>query len=276
MSQLRPANPEAWVQAVDVSEFGELRLPATGPTSRLAILVPGLLSRDVGAGKQSGSMNVLVIEDDAMLAQGLVRALEEAEFTVTHAPDGEFADGALRAYDFDLVILDLGLPDIDGLEILRGLRRQRMSVPVLVLTARDGVEQRVAALDAGADDYLEKPFDLRELEARVRALIRRSHTDFGHDITLGPLTIDLFARTVSVEGVVMDLPAREYEVLEALVMNAPRVVNKARIAQRLTTAGDDIGDNAVEVYIHRLRRRLGPLGLAIRTLRGVGYLIETG
>jgi two-component system OmpR family response regulator len=146
---------------------------------------------------------------------------------------------------------------------------------VLVLTARDGVEHRIAALNAGADDYLEKPFDLRELDARVRALLRRSHVDFGHEIVLGRVSIHPFERRVSVDGQPLTLPAREYEVLEFLCLNATQVVNKTRLAQRLTLSNEDIGDNAVEVYVHRLRRRLAPYGIRIQTIRGVGYLLET-
>ncbi|MCB1749054.1 MAG: response regulator [Gammaproteobacteria bacterium] len=221
-------------------------------------------------------MNVLVVEDDKLLGSGLVRALEQAGYAAEHAPDGAWARAALEGGDHDLVILDLGLPDADGLDILRGLRRRRLSIPVLVLTARDGVEHRVAALDAGADDYLEKPFDLRELEARVRALLRRSQMGFDEEIRLGTLTLNPFTREVRCDGTLLDLPVREFEVLEMLAMNANKVVTKARIAQRLTASNDDIGDNAVEVYVHRLRRRLGDHGLRIRTLRGVGYLVETG
>jgi two-component system OmpR family response regulator len=221
-------------------------------------------------------MNILVVEDDKLLGTGLVRALEQSGYGAEHAPDGAWARAALDGGDYDLVILDLGLPDEDGLDILRSLRRRRVAVPVLVLTARDGVEHRVAALDAGADDYLEKPFDLRELEARVRALLRRSQMDFDEEIRLGAVTINPFSREIRVDGVLLDLPLREFEVLEVLAVNANKVVTKARIAQRLTATNDDIGDNAVEVYIHRLRRRLGEHGLNIRTLRGVGYLIETG
>jgi two-component system, OmpR family, response regulator len=220
-------------------------------------------------------MNVLLIEDDAVLAAGLVRALGQADYTVTHAPDGHCADGALRAHDYDLVLLDLGLPDMDGLEILRRLRRRRVIVPVLVLTARDGVDQRVTALDTGADDYLEKPFDLRELEARVRALLRRSHVEFGHEFTVGRLSLDPFARTVRLAGETLALPAREYEVLEALAMNAGQVLSKARIAQRMAVASEEPGENAIEVYMHRLRRRLEPHALRIRTLRGLGYVLES-
>jgi two-component system, OmpR family, response regulator len=220
------------------------------------------------------TMNVLVVEDDALLATGLTTALERADYKVIHAPTGSYATAALRAYDLDLVILDLGLPDVDGLTVLRDMRQRRINIPVLVLTARDGVEQQVAALDAGADDYMEKPFDLRELQARVRALLRRSHTEFGREIALGSLSLDPFARTAVLGGIALDLPAREFEVLEALVINAPRAVSKSRLAQRLTLNGEDIGDNAVEVYIHRLRKRLENSDVTIRTARSIGYVIE--
>lgn len=221
------------------------------------------------------AMNVLVIEDDMLLATGLRRALTRSGYVATHASTGSQALNALRTIDFDLVILDLGLPDMDGLDILRSMRHQRIAVPVLVLTARDGVEQQVKALDCGADDYMEKPFDLRELEARVRALLRRSHVDFGNAISAGPLTVDPFQRSVQLHGSRLDLPAREYEVLEALMISMPRVVGKQRLAQRLALNGEDVGDNAVEVYVHRLRRRLERTGVHISTVRGVGYLIET-
>lgn len=219
-------------------------------------------------------MNVLVVEDDALLAAGLKSALARADYTVTHAVDGKTAIGSLLAFDYDLIILDLGLPDIDGIEVLRNLRNRKLAVPVLVLTARDGVEQQVAALDAGADDYMEKPFDLRELQARIRALLRRSHTDFGQEVQVGPLVLNPFRRELHIMGEMHDLPAREYEVLEALMISSPRVVSKLRLGQRLALNGEDIGDNAVEVYVHRLRRRLQDTGIAIRTIRSVGYALE--
>jgi len=221
-------------------------------------------------------MNLLVVEDDVLLSSGLKSALTRAEYKVTHAPTGAFACSMLRTSDFDLVILDLGLPDMDGLDVLRELRLRRLPVPVLVLTARDGVEQQVAALDAGADDYMGKPFDLREFQARVRALLRRSYADFGNELRLGKLVLDLFRREVRLAGEPFDLPTREYEVLEALLVNAPRIVGKTRLAQRLAQDNEDLGDNAVEVYIHRLRRRLAGSGVAIRTLRGTGYALEAG
>ena len=219
-------------------------------------------------------MNVLVIEDDTLLGGGLLKAFERAGYTVALAVDGREALALVGIHDPDLIVLDLGLPDLDGLDVLRQLRRDRVRTPVLILTARDGVEQRVAALDAGADDYIEKPFDLRELEARVRALIRRAHTEFEREVQLGALTLDPFAHEVRIDGELIEIPSREYEVLEALVMNRNKTVSKARLAQRLTASNEDIGDNAVEVYVHRLRRRFSHIGLSIRTVRGVGYLIE--
>ncbi len=219
-------------------------------------------------------MNVLIVEDDKLLADGLKSALERASYKVTHAGNGLVADQQLRAYEFDLVVLDLGLPDMDGLEVLRALRQRKQAVPVLVLTARDGMDQQIESLDAGADDYMEKPFDLRELQARVRALLRRGTAEIREKVELGSLQLDLFQRTATLDGKLLELPVREFEVLETLVLQSPRVVGKARLNQRLALHSEDIGPNAVEVYIHRLRRRLDLSGVFIRTVRGVGYSIE--
>ena len=217
---------------------------------------------------------MLIVEDDKLLADGLKSALERASYKVTHAGDGLVADQQLRAYEFDLVVLDLGLPDMDGLEVLRALRQRKQAVPVLVLTARDGMDQQIESLDAGADDYMEKPFDLRELQARVRALLRRGTAEIREKVELGSLQLDLFQRTATLDGKLLELPVREFEVLETLVLQSPRVVGKARLNQRLALHSEDIGPNAVEVYINRLRRRLDLSGVFIRTVRGVGYSIE--
>ncbi|WP_017364539.1 response regulator [Methylococcus capsulatus] len=219
-------------------------------------------------------MRILLVEDDETLADGLSRSLAEDGFDLTVAATGTYADSALRTQDYDLVILDLGLPDIDGKEVLRQLRIRKSPVPVLILTARDGLDDRIGGLELGADDYMTKPFELRELEARVRALIRRSHGGFGHDIVCGPLVLNTFDRQVHVNGEPMLLPSREYGVLEALLLQAGRVVSKDRIALRLASGGDELADNAIEVYVHRLRRRLDDLGIRIRTVRGLGYLLE--
>lgn len=220
-------------------------------------------------------MNVLVVEDDELLADGLVSALAQADYSVTLAKDGNSACNTIRAFDFDLVVLDLGLPDMDGTDIIKLLRRDKLNIPILVLTARDGMDPQVTALDAGADDYMEKPFDLRELLARIRALIRRAHTGSQEQLSLGPVLLDPFSRRLTVNGETQELPAREYEVMEALMLSSPRAVSKTRLAQRLALNGDDIGDNAVEVYIHRLRKRLDDTSVSIQTIRGIGYSIES-
>lgn len=219
-------------------------------------------------------MRILLVEDDETLADGLSRSLAEDGFDLTVATTGTYADSALRTQDYDLVILDLGLPDIDGREVLRLLRARNSPVPVLILTARDRLDDRIGGLELGADDYMTKPFELRELEARVRALIRRSHGGFGHDIVCGPLVLNTLDRQVHVNGEPLLLPSREYGVLEALLLQAGRVVSKDRIALRLASGGDELADNAIEVYVHRLRRRLDDLGIRIRTVRGLGYLLE--
>ncbi|MEW6039761.1 MAG: response regulator transcription factor [Pseudomonadota bacterium] len=219
-------------------------------------------------------MRILLVEDDETLADGLSRSLAEEGFELTVAMTGTYADAALRTQDYDLVILDLGLPDIDGRDVLRQLRARKSPVPVLILTARDRLDDRIGGLELGADDYMTKPFDLRELEARVRALIRRSHGGFGHDIVCGPLVLNTLDRQVHVNGEPLPLPSREYGVLEALLLQAGRVVSKDRIAQRLASGAEELADNAIEVYVHRLRRRLETLGIRIRTVRGLGYLLE--
>lgn len=219
-------------------------------------------------------MRILLVEDDGALADGLSRSLSEAGFTVTLAMTAAHAEHALRAQTQDLVILDLGLPDADGLAILRGLRARKRAVPVLILTARDGLDDRVAGLELGADDYMTKPFELRELEARVRALLRRSQGGFGQTITVGALLYDPSAQQLSLDDRPLQLPARERGVLETLLLQLGRVVSKDRLAQRLAVGDEELADNAIEVYVHRLRRRLEPHGIRIRTLRGLGYLLE--
>jgi two-component system OmpR family response regulator len=219
-------------------------------------------------------MRILLVEDDAALGDGLSRTLSDWGFDTTLAKTGSYADSALITQPYDLVILDLGLPDIDGREVLRHLRARKSTIPVLILTARDALNDRVSGLELGADDYMTKPFELRELEARVRALLRRSHGGFNHEIRFGQLTLDTRNQQISANGVPMVLPPREYGVLEALLLNSGRVVSKDNIAQRLAANAEELADNAIEVYVHRLRKRLEPFGITIRTLRGLGYLLE--
>jgi two-component system OmpR family response regulator len=219
-------------------------------------------------------MRVLIVEDDPLLADGLTRSLRQSDFAVDCVSDGEKADHVLAAQHYDLVILDLGLPKIDGFEVLKRLRRRGSTVPVLVLTARDALAARVKGLDLGADDYLTKPFDLPELEARARALIRRGQSGGSSLLTHGPLTLDTSGRRATLAGVALELSARELGVLEVLMLRSGRVVNKDQLAEQLYSWDDEVGSNAIEVYVHRLRKKLEPAGVAIRTIRGLGYLLE--
>jgi two-component system OmpR family response regulator len=219
-------------------------------------------------------MRILIVEDDPVLADGLIRSLRQADYAVDHAADGAEADHVLAAQGYDLVILDLGLPKLDGFEVLRRLRRRRVKAPVLILTARDALHDRVKGLDLGADDYLAKPFDLPELEARVRALIRRGQAGGTSILTHGALTLDTAGRRATLGGEPLELSAREMGVLEVLMMRTGRVVGKEQLAEQLYGWEEEVGANAIEVYVHRLRKKLEPAGVNIRTIRGLGYLLE--
>ncbi|WP_029010402.1 response regulator [Azospirillum halopraeferens] len=219
-------------------------------------------------------MRILLVEDDADLADGLLRALRAPGHAVDHLRDGEEADLLLRHEPFDLVVLDLGLPGRDGLDVLKGLRARGNAVPVLVLTARDALDQRIAGLDLGADDYLAKPFALPELEARVRALLRRGSGRASSRIVHGRVALDTRARRVTVDGAPVELPRRELCVLEVLLTRAGEVLSKEQIANQLYSFDDEAGLTSIELYVHRLRKRLAPAGLDIRTVRGLGYYVE--
>ncbi len=219
-------------------------------------------------------MRILIVEDDAVLTDGLSRSLKQANYAVDCAIDGQQADNILSGQSYDLVILDLGLPKLDGFEVLKRLRRRGSSIPVLVLTAKDALEDRVRGLDLGADDYLTKPFELPELEARVRALIRRGQSGGAAVLVNGPLTLDTGGRRASLAGAPLELSARELGVLEVLMLRSGRVVNKEQLAEQMYGWDEEVGANAIEVYVHRLRKKLEPAGVTIRTIRGLGYLLE--
>lgn len=219
-------------------------------------------------------MRILLAEDDAMLADAISRALTQSAHVVDVAPDGAQADSALASDAFDLAILDIGLPVFDGLEVLRRLRARRSRLPVLMLSVRDGVEDRVAGLDGGADDYLTKPFHLFELEARVRALIRRAHDAPSPEIVHGRLRVDIAGRRLYCDGQPVELTSREFAMAEMLLMRVGRVVTKQQLIDHLYGWDETLSSNAVEVLMHRLRRKLEPGGLDIRTIRGMGYLVE--
>lgn len=219
-------------------------------------------------------MKVLIVEDDPVLADGLTRTLRQADFVVDCLHDGKQADHVLSAQKYDLVILDLGLPKLDGLEVLKRMRRRDSAMPVLILTARDALADRVKGLDLGADDYLTKPFDLPELEARVRALIRRGQSGGSSILSHGALTLDTSGRRAMLGSAPLELSSRELGVLEVLMLRSGRVVNKEQLAEQLYGWGEEVGSNAIEVYVHRLRKKLEPSGIVIRTIRGLGYLLE--
>ncbi len=219
-------------------------------------------------------MRILVVEDDPVLADGLTRSLRQSDYAVDCVGDGVEASHVLVSQNYDLVILDLGLPKVDGLEALRRLRRRGSKVPVLILTAHDTLDDRVKGLDLGADDYLTKPFDLPELEARVRALIRRGQSGGGSLLEHGTLALDTAGRRATLDGEPLDLSARELGVLEVLMLRSGRVVNKEQLAEQLYGWDEEVGANAIEVYVHRLRKKLEPAGVTIRTIRGLGYLLE--
>jgi two-component system OmpR family response regulator/two-component system response regulator QseB len=216
-------------------------------------------------------MRILLVEDDRLLGKGVAAGLSQAGFAVDWAQDGEDAETALATTGYDAVVLDLGLPGTDGLTLLKRLRAARNAVPVLILTARDAIEDRVAGLDAGSDDYLVKPFELAELQARLRALLRRAKGVADPVLRRGRLALDPAAHTVSLDGAPVELSEREFATLQELMANAGRVLTRAQLEDKLYGWGDEIGSNAVEVYIHQLRRKLYPE--AIRTIRGVGYVM---
>ena len=218
-------------------------------------------------------MRILLVEDDKVLADALSRALVQSAHAVDAVATGEEADRVLALAIYDLAILDIGLPGLSGLEVLQRLRARKSTLPVLMLTALDTMEDQVRGLDLGADDYLAKPFDLPVLEARVRALLRRG-TQSTPDLELGLLRFDTVGRRVFHDKRALDLSPRELAVLELLLMRAGRVVSKEQMVNHLYGWGDEVGANAIEVYVYRLRKKLEPLGCEIRTVRGMGYLME--
>lgn len=221
-------------------------------------------------------MHILLAEDDALLADGLAAQLKGAGFAVEHAPNGAVAEYLLGRHAFDLAILDLGLPLLDGLSLLRKVRTEQPLLPIVVLTARDSLEDRVSGLQAGADDYVTKPFDFPELEARLHALLRRTRAR-GSGLQVGGMLLDRDNRRATVGGEAIELSGREWAMLELLAERAGEVVTKDEIVRAwMGDEGDSAAvGNAVEVYVHKLRRKLEKPGLVIRTVRGLGYLLES-
>lgn len=219
-------------------------------------------------------MRILVVEDNRTLADGLAAVLRVAGYAVDVVHDGVSADAVLTTETFDLVVLDLSLPEMDGLDVLRRMRARRNASSVLVLTARGALDERVRGLDLGADDYMTKPFEVSELEARIRVLLRRQAGLHNSTIAFGSIELDTVSRTLSAFGQTLEIPARELSVLETLLRKAGKVVAKQSIIESLAAFDDDLSENAVEQYISRLRRRLAPYALTVRVARGLGYYLD--
>ncbi len=219
-------------------------------------------------------MRLLLVEDDVMVASGIKLGLTNAGYTVDWVGSAERAEQALDGESFDLAIVDIGLPGVDGLELTRRLRTRGLTMPVLILTARDALHDRVQGLDLGADDYMLKPFELPELLARLRALLRRSQAATSAVLAFGPLEMDTALRRVQLGGKPMELGPREWTVLEYLLMQTPKPAAKDKLLATLTGWDKEITPNAIEVYVSRLRAKLEPAGVLLRSIRGFGYRLE--
>ncbi|MDB5542827.1 MAG: Two-component system response regulator [Devosia sp.] len=219
-------------------------------------------------------MRILVVEDNRTLADGLAAVLRVAGYAVDVVHDGVSADAVLTTESFDLVVLDLSLPEMDGLDVLRRMRARKNASSVLILTARGALDERVRGLDLGADDYMTKPFEVSELEARIRVLLRRQAGLRDSRVSFGNIELDTVSRTLSALGQTLDMPARELSVLETLLRKAGKVVAKQSIIESLAAFDEDLSENAIEQYISRLRRRLAPYALTVRVARGLGYYLD--
>lgn len=219
-------------------------------------------------------MRILLVEDDMMLADSIREGLEKNGFSVDHLAAAEPAESALTLTHYDLAIIDIGLPRMSGLELIRRFRQRGVTLPVLVLTARDGLDDRIQGLDLGADDYMVKPFQLPELLARMRALIRRSCSASSSELKAGQIRLDLARREATLGGNPLELTGREWDILQQLMLASPNVLTKQKMVESLSGWDNEITANAVEIYVSRLRQKLAESGVEIRTIRGIGYRLD--
>ncbi len=219
-------------------------------------------------------MKLLVVEDDELIANGLQRCLQRGGNSVDVSGEGHTALYAVQHADYDCVILDLGLPDMDGTQVLRQMRQSRCDTPVVILTAREDTAERVRGLDWGADDYVAKPFEIEELEARIRAVTRRAIARRGGDINVAKLRLSLANKQVFVGERNADLLPREFAILECLLLRQGRVLSKRQLLEQISGWDEDLSESAIELYVHRVRRKIENSGVTIRTLRGFGYMLQ--
>jgi DNA-binding response OmpR family regulator len=219
-------------------------------------------------------MRILLAEDDGYLSEGVALALKDCGYVVDRVLRGDDTDQALKTCSYDLLILDLGLPGMDGLEVLQLLRARGQTLPVLIMTARDSLQDLVKGLDQGANDYLTKPFDLQELEARIRALIRKDHWGNRTVVRNGSLEFDTVARQLTVNGELVELSSRETATIEVLLQHVGMIVTKEQLSAHMSNWEIEVTHNAIEIVIHRLRKKLENTDLSLRTIRGLGYLVE--
>lgn len=219
-------------------------------------------------------MRILLAEDDEILQDGISKALSQSGFVVEKVANGVDADTALLDSNFDLAILDLGLPQMDGMDVLRNARSRGNKLPILLLTARAGLGDRVQGLNLGADDYMPKPFDLPELEARVKALIRRSKYSSDNEIIFASLSFDVVGRSISVGEETLEFSSRELAVMECLISRPGKLVSKEILLEQICGWDKDVTPNAIEVYVHRTRKKIEPHGVTIKAMRGLGYMLE--
>lgn len=219
-------------------------------------------------------MRILLAEDDTSIAAAVRSSLEQSGHAVDHVTDGVIADNALRDHEYDLLVLDLGLPKLDGSDVLARARKRGNSLPVLVVTAREGLKERVRVLDLGADDYLLKPFALVEFDARVRALLRRRTSNGTPEFRIARLRLDIPGHRAWIGDLPLDLTAREFGLIEALATRVDKVTSRAQLVEALCNWDEDLTDNGLDIALHRLRKKLQGSGTSVRTIRGLGYLLE--